>query len=78
MRIVKPSCIATSYKANTMPRSSPFPRGATNVAAADLNNDGWIDAVYTASTGTHIAWNKNGVFQSDSPAHGRSIGLRVR
>ena len=24
-------------------------------------------SVYTASTGTHIAWNKNGVFQSDSP-----------
>ena len=26
-----------------------IPAGATNVAAADLNNDGWIDVVYTAS-----------------------------
>ena len=50
-----------------MPRSSPFLQERRNVTAADLNNDGWIDVVYTASTGTHIAWNKNGAFETGPP-----------
>jgi Tfp pilus assembly protein PilF len=41
----------------------PIPAGAANIAAADLNNDGWIDAVYNAPDGTHIAWNRNGKFE---------------
>jgi tetratricopeptide (TPR) repeat protein len=44
--------------------SIAIPPGATNLAAADLNNDGWIDVVYTAADGTHIAWNKSGRFES--------------
>ena len=39
------------------------PQKATNVAAADLNNDGWIDVVYAEQDGTHIAWNRNGKFE---------------
>ncbi len=39
------------------------PQKATNVATADLNNDGWIDVVYAEQDGTHVAWNRNGKFE---------------
>ena len=48
-----------NYTAETI----AIPQKATNVAAADLDNDGWIDVVYTDQDGTHIAWNRNGAFE---------------
>ena len=39
------------------------PQKATNVATADLNNDGWIDVVYAEQDGTHVAWNKKRKFE---------------
>lgn len=46
------------------PEDVAIPAGATNVAAGDFNHDGWIDAVYTASNGTLLSWNRNGKFES--------------
>jgi tetratricopeptide (TPR) repeat protein len=43
--------------------SLPIAAGTRNVAAADLNHDGWIDIVATTSSGTHVFWNKDGKFQ---------------
>ena len=55
-----------------------IPAGATNVAAADLNNDGWIDVVYTAADGTHVAWNKNGSSSRPGDASPTAVGFRLR
>lgn len=49
------------------PGKLSIPAGTSNATAADLNNDGWIDVIYTGATGTHIAWNKDGAFQSGQP-----------
>lgn len=54
-----------------------IPAGAANVTAADMNNDGWIDAVYTAVTGTHIAWNKDGKLQPGQPITPQRSGFAL-
>ena len=51
---------------NYVPEDVIVPAGATNISAADLNHDGWIDAVYTGADGTFVSWNRNGKFE---PGH---------
>jgi tetratricopeptide (TPR) repeat protein len=52
------------YEAENVPISAK----SINVAAADLNHDGWIDAVYTGPNGTFVSWNKNGKFEQGQMA----------
>ena len=47
-----------------MAEKLPLPAGSRNVAAADLNNDGFLDLVYTSTDGTFVSWNKDGQFQT--------------
>lgn len=47
-----------SYKAEKL----ALPAQSRNIAAADLNNDSWLDLVYTSPEGTFVSWNKSGQF----------------